>query len=166
MKALTGLDLYLKSDYEPDAEYVDGEIEVRPVGELDHAAWQGAIFSWFHRHGQEWGVRAYPELRVQVTPSRYRVPDVTVIDRSQPREQIITHTPVAVFEVLSPEDTMRKLMRKLYDYQAMGIKQIWIVDPETRDWLRFLNGQLVTETEFHHGAIRFHLSAIAAEVDQ
>lgn len=32
------LDVYLHSSYEPDAEYVDGAIEVRPAGEYDHAA--------------------------------------------------------------------------------------------------------------------------------
>lgn len=32
------LDVYLRSSYEPDAEYVDGAIEQRPAGEYDHAA--------------------------------------------------------------------------------------------------------------------------------
>ena len=41
---MTQLDVYLKSDFEPDAEYVDGEIEERPMGEYDHAAWQGRFF--------------------------------------------------------------------------------------------------------------------------
>ncbi len=34
------IEVYLRSSYEPDAEYVDGVIEERPMGELDHAAWQ------------------------------------------------------------------------------------------------------------------------------
>jgi hypothetical protein len=37
------IEVYLRSSYEPDAEYVDGEIEERPMGERDHAAWQAAI---------------------------------------------------------------------------------------------------------------------------
>jgi hypothetical protein len=37
------LEVYLRSSYEPDAEYVDGEIEERPMGEDDHSAWQLAI---------------------------------------------------------------------------------------------------------------------------
>ncbi len=40
------VEVYLRSSYEPDAEYVDGEIEERPMGEFDHASWQQAI-----RHG-------------------------------------------------------------------------------------------------------------------
>ena len=44
------LEVYLRSCYEPDAEYVDGEIEQRPMGEYDHAAWQAAIQKWFWKH--------------------------------------------------------------------------------------------------------------------
>ena len=32
------VEVYLRSSYEPDAEYVDGIIEERPMGEYDHAA--------------------------------------------------------------------------------------------------------------------------------
>ena len=128
--SLIPVELYLRSSYEPDAEYVDGEIELRPPGEYDHATLQQAIQLWFLEHGKEWNVRVRPELRVQVSPTRYRVPDVVVFDRSRPIEQILTHAPVAVFEVLSPEDVMSRVMRKLADYEAMGISAIVVIDPE------------------------------------
>ena len=32
------MEVYLRSSYEPDAEYVDGVIEQRPRGKYDHAA--------------------------------------------------------------------------------------------------------------------------------
>ncbi len=94
------VEVYLRSSYEPDAEYVDGKIEERPMGERDHALWQQAILKWFWQHEKEWGFEVLQELRVQVSATRYRVPDVTVLDRSRPIEQIITHPPLAVFEVL------------------------------------------------------------------
>src|SRR6266851_7452893 len=51
------LEVYLRSSgYEPDAEYVDGKIEERPMGEFDHAAWQLAIIKWFLRHEEEWNI--------------------------------------------------------------------------------------------------------------
>lgn len=34
---------YLRSIFDPDAEYVDGEIRERHVGTYDHADWQQAI---------------------------------------------------------------------------------------------------------------------------
>ena len=44
------LEVYLRSDYQPDAEYIDGELRERPTGEDDHSAWQGAICLWFAQH--------------------------------------------------------------------------------------------------------------------
>src|ERR1700760_3023782 len=115
------VEVYLRSSYEPDAEYVDGKIEERPMGEFDHASWQLAIQAWFWQHEKEWDIRALPSLRVRVAPPRFRGPDVTVLDRSRPIEQIITHPPLAVFEVLSPEDRLQRLKRKLVEYKTMGI---------------------------------------------
>ena len=66
---------------------------------------------------------------MQVAPTRFRVPDVTILDFSRPSEQIITHPPITVFEILSPEDTVQRLKRKLDDYTNMGIAQIWVIDP-------------------------------------
>lgn len=44
---LVPVELYLHSSYEPDAEFVDGEVELRPMGEFDHASWQQALQLWF-----------------------------------------------------------------------------------------------------------------------
>lgn len=152
------LDDYLKSDYEPDAEYVDGQIEERPMGENDHSAWQLAICAWFLKHCQQWGILVRPELRIQVGAARFRVPDVTILDRSRPVEQIVTHPPLAVFEIISPEDTMRRMLRKLADYDAMGIPEIWVVDPETRTFSRYSDGALLRRSEFSFNSKRMAFS--------
>jgi hypothetical protein len=60
------VEVYLRSSYEPDAEYVDGEIEQRPMGEFDHASWQLAILRWFLQHEKDWNIRVRPALRIQV----------------------------------------------------------------------------------------------------
>lgn len=122
------IEVYLRSSYEPDAEYVDGVIEERPAGELDHSSWQGAILAYFAEH-PEWKVKALPSLRVKVSPTRYRIPDVTVLKAEAPREQVITHAPLMVFEILSPEDTVKRVLIKLADYRQMGIEKIFVIDP-------------------------------------
>jgi Uma2 family endonuclease len=76
------------------------------------------------------------------------VPDVTVLDRSQPIKQIITHPPIAVFEVLSPEDTMARVMRKLGDYAAMGITHTWVIDPEDGKSYLYRQGELKLASSF------------------
>jgi Uma2 family endonuclease len=135
------LDVYLSTSYEPDAEYVDGVVEERPMGENDHSSWQHALELWFGLRAREWGIRVRPELRVQVSAGNFRVPDVTILDRSLPVEQVITHPPVAVFEILSPEDTMTRMMTKLADYERMGIRTILVLDPEGKHF-RFSGGAL------------------------
>jgi len=152
MATTTGVpvEVYLRSSYEPDAEYVDGEIEERPTGELDHALWQQAILRWFWQHDKEWGVRAIQELRVQVAATRYRVPDVSLVDRSQLNEQIITRPPIAAFEVLSPEDRLQRMKRKLEDYRAMGIPEIWVIDPQDSTFYRYEDLQLLRNDTFSH----------------
>ena len=136
------LEVYLASDYEPDAEYVDGEIEERPMGQFDHASWQKALVLWFAARARDWNVRVLAEYRVKVAKTRFRVPDVTVFDRSQPIEQILTHPPVAVFEVLSPEDRVSRMMRKLADYQTMGVRTIILINPETDTVYRYWDRKL------------------------
>ena len=123
------VEVYLRSSYEPDAEYVDGVIEARPMGEYDHAAWQEAILAYFREHRREWNIRVLPELRIQISRTRYRIPDATVLDRDLPIEQIIAGAPIAVFEILSPEDTMSRILVKLGDYEQMGIANIYVVEP-------------------------------------
>jgi Uma2 family endonuclease len=49
-------------------------------------------------------------------------------------------SPVAVFEVLSREDTIPRMKRKLEDYRAMGIAQIWVIDPEESSYSQYVDG--------------------------
>jgi Uma2 family endonuclease len=135
------VEVYLNSSYEPDAEYVDGVIEERPMGEWDHSSWQHAIELWFAQHAKKWNIYVRPELRVQVQPGNFRVPDVAVTDRNRPVEQIITHPPIAVFEILSPEDTVSRMMTKLGDYERMGVRTILILDPNGKHF-RFRDDKL------------------------
>jgi len=145
----TPLEVYLSSSFEPDAEFVHGVIEERPMGENEHSAWQQALAVWFGQHAHEWNIRVRPELRVQVLPDSFRVPDVALLDRNLPVERFATHPPIAVFEILSPEDTLARMMIKLADYQAMGIQTILLLDPQGKHF-RYRNGCLepLTETTF------------------
>jgi hypothetical protein len=65
--------------YRPDREYVDGEIRERNVGKYEHARVQALLARWFGNHEQEWGVQVVTEQRVQVSPTRVRIPDVALL---------------------------------------------------------------------------------------
>ncbi|HEX4322903.1 MAG TPA: Uma2 family endonuclease [Acidobacteriaceae bacterium] len=156
------LEVYLRSAYDPDAEYIDGEIRERPIGEDDHSAWQDAICAWFRSRMDEWNIRVRPELRVQVESVHYLVPDVAILDGTNPKERIATLPPSAVFEVWSPENKVRDMMRKLDLYAQMGIPQIWLIDPSDPVWQRFENGKLVDRDLFDLSGrgIRFEMKEI------
>jgi len=158
---------YLKTSTDPDCEYVAGVLEERAAGELDHASWQKALLRWFVGHEPEWGIRAYPELRVQTSVDKFCVPDLTLLSRSAPREQIITHPPLAVFEILSPEDTMTRTLEKLADFERMGIGAIWLIEPKKQLYYQYRDGQLSLGTVFElpDSTFSVQFAEIAALVD-
>jgi Uma2 family endonuclease len=161
---------YLRSSYSPDAEYIDGQIVEREstMGENDHSAWQAAICAWFQSRAVQSGIRVRPELRVQVDSFCYLVPDVTLLDRSLPAEPIVTNPPVAVFEILSPGDSLKRVMKKCERYEKMGIRTILIVDPEGPTY-RFREGKLAPLAErafmLEGSQARFDLDEIGKLVD-
>lgn len=140
--SLIAVEDYLKMSADPDCEYVAGVVEERPVGEYDHSTWQAILVTFFNAKSGQWGIKARPELRVQVSVDSFRVPDVTLLSREAPREQIVTHPPLAVFEILSPEDSMTKMLEKLSEYERMGIAAIWVIEPKRRVYYRYCQGQL------------------------
>lgn len=123
---------YLRSSYRPDRDYVDGRLEERNVGEHDHAALQAALILWFGQRQHEWNIEVLPEQRVQISATRFRVPDICLISLDVPVEQILTKPPLACIEILSPEDTMRRMQERVEDYRKFGVQNIWILDPGTR----------------------------------
>lgn len=165
--SLIAVEEYLRTASDPDCEYVDGVIEERPVGEYDHATFQAVLTAFFMAREAELGIRARPELRMQVAQNRFRVPDVALLSRAAPREQIITHAPLAVFEILSPEDTMTRMLEKLGDYERMGIASIWVIEPTKQLYYRYSQGQLTSATMFELPGTAFTVSfsEIAALAD-
>lgn len=126
------LETYLHTDYQPDREYVDGEIRERNLGEKEHARLQKLILLFFAALEKKENLHVFPELRVQVSPTRFRVPDLTVLRADAPDEQIITHPPLIVIEILSPGDSLLGMREKIEDYLHFEIPNVWIVDPSDR----------------------------------
>jgi Uma2 family endonuclease len=110
---------------------VDGDIRERNVGKYEHARVQALLAAWFNRHEKEWGAQVVTEQRVQVSPTRVRIPDVAILPPgAQP--DVIVEPPLLVIEILSPDDSYSDTQERAQDYRAMGVETIWIVDPKTR----------------------------------
>lgn len=128
---LLGIDEYLKTSYRPDREYIDGELRERNMGKWDHARVQYLLAGWFLQHESLWGVVGSTEQRMQVSPTRVRIPDVAVM-RAEEQPDVTTEPPLLVIEVLSPDDSYSDTEERAGDYWKMGVKTVWIIDPKTR----------------------------------
>ena len=161
---------YLSTVYEHDCEYVDGVIVERDLGEFEHAFLQAILIGIFLKNREEWRILPLPEQRVQTQRDHFRVPDVTILRVGAPREQIITHPPLLVIEIQSPEDTLRRTVAKAAEYLAFGIEHVWVIDPAARvayrgtaDGLELVRTGELTIPE---SPIRIVLADLLAELDR
>ena len=124
---------YLTTSYEPDCEYDDGELLERSVGELPHGILQ-LEFGGFFRDLRKQGcpIRAAVETRIRIAPRKYRVPDVCVYKEPAPRDRVPSTPPFIAIEILSPDDRMSRVRKKIDEYLAFGVSYVWLIDPERR----------------------------------
>jgi Uma2 family endonuclease len=133
---------YLTTSYEADREYVDGELLERHSGEQPHSRVHGTVASLLFRNEREAGFRVLTSQRVQVSPTRFRVPDVCAILASDPRDPIVTSPPFLCVEILCRLDTPARLNEKLSDYFQMGVRCVWVLDPLTRRTFCYTPGEM------------------------
>jgi Uma2 family endonuclease len=152
-RTLISVEEYLASTFRPDCDYVDGHIEERNLGEWNHSKIQGELLAYLLSRYRKDGLNVMPELRVQVKPRRFRIPDICVV-LGDPEEQILTKPPFLCIEILSPEDRMSRVEERINDYFEMGVPYAWVLDPQTKKafratpkggWKEVTDGVLRTE---------------------
>ena len=121
---------YLHSNFEPDAEYVDGKIVHRSLPQKTHSKMQGFLDRTLYTMAHPLGYEVWVEQRLQTKsdPARYRVPDVCVT-LGEPAEEVFTSPPFLCVEILSPDDSALELRLKIDEYLAFGVGFVWIVIP-------------------------------------
>ena len=132
MTRFVTLEEYLTTAYEPDCEYDDGEVVERNLGEFDHSFLQAMLTTIFTNNMDSWGVYGLPELRVQVKPKRFLIPDVCVLRVGYKREPILTRPPLIAIAIMSPEDRKKAVAAKAVEYLDFGVEHVWVIDPATR----------------------------------
>jgi Uma2 family endonuclease len=153
---------YLHTSYRPDCDYVDGQVQERNLGEKDHSRTQGRVYAYLFNQYPGLREKLFPELRVQVSAKRFRVPDVCVLAEDAPDEQIVTTPPILCIEILSPEDRSKRFMERVNDYFAMGVPLCWIIDPVARQAWIATPGNLAEARDgiLHAGDIEMPLAAV------
>ena len=161
---------YLQTIYEPDCDFIDGELKERNVGEQPHSHLQSILAGIFRDNRRVWLVRSLTEQRIQTRPTRFRIPDVCILRSSDPRDPIIRFAPFICLEILSKDDSLMDLQEKVDEFQALGVEHIWIVDPKLR------KGYIASAQGFRHTdngiftipgtPIRIDLAEVFAEFDE
>jgi Uma2 family endonuclease len=92
-----------------------------------------------------------PENLFAISPNTRLAPDAAVILGDRRAElwdaKVIHIIPDIAVEVLSPSETPRTVHRKLRQYFDAGVKEVWLIDPETRE-VEVWTGPRLPDIEF------------------
>ncbi|HEY3824797.1 MAG TPA: Uma2 family endonuclease [Bryobacteraceae bacterium] len=159
---LVSVEEYLHTTYHPDCDYADGEVQERNWGERDHSSAQGEIVFYLRTRYLRLRGRVLPEQRVQVSATRFRIPDVCVLAEDAPKEQIVRTPPILCIEILSPEDRMSRYLERVNDYFEMGVPLCWIIDPTARRAWVATPGNLAEAMDgiLHAGDLEMPIAAV------
>jgi len=123
---------YLTTSYEPDCEYDLGILLERHVGEQQHSILETAFGALFFNRRTQIRFRVLTGQRIRIAPGKYRIPDVCVYLLPVPADSILSTPPFIAVEILSPEDRMSRVRKKIDEYLAFGVAYVWVVDPQER----------------------------------
>lgn len=161
---------YLHTSFDgADCDYVDGEVIERNMGELPHARLQAELLSMLRSLARSLGLQVLPEIRIQTTPTRFRVADIAVWRAGDIGRRIPTVPPFLVVEILSAEDRLVRLQPKIQEYLAYGVTWVWVIDPDERRALSYSpadpGGALVDELRTHDPDIAIPLADLLSVLD-
>jgi len=125
-------------------ELVDGILVEKTEGTYESYL-AGVLIQWIGRFVAEHklGIVLAPDGMMRLAPGLVRIPDVSFIGwdrlpgRRVPRETIAELAPDLAIEVISRWNTPREMQRKLADYFAAGVGQVWYVyhSPRREVWV-------------------------------
>ncbi|MCT7955113.1 Uma2 family endonuclease [Laspinema palackyanum] len=144
-KSLT-LEEFLKlPETKPASEYIEGEIIQKPMPQGEHSTIQSELIIAITAVVKPTKIaRAFPELRC-IFDGRTIVPDIAVFtwDRIPRRENgrvanVFNDSPDWIIEILSPEQRVAKLTKKILHALKHGTQMGWLIDPtEQTIWVYY-----------------------------
>ena len=144
----------------------------RNVGTLPHSVLQGLVILHFGLFRKSYRIRVCCEARLQVRAGRYRIPDVLVLERPYQNGKVVTDVPAITVEIKSPDDTFDYIFDKCVEYEALGVRNILVMDPDNRRaWLfeqnnlRLLTGNSVP-LNLSQSTLDFPFAEMFAELDE
>lgn len=128
----------------PYREYFNGKIEQKPMPQGEHSIIQTSLSTKINEVGKPQRIAlALTELRCNFV-DRSIVPDISVFiwDRIPKNEQgkianRFNIHPDWVIEILSPEQSANKVIRKIMFCLSQGTQLAWLIDPEDESVMIF-----------------------------
>ena len=162
------VEVYLRSSYEPDAEYVDGKIEERPMGSSITHLGKRRFYIGFRTakmggmlvRCRRCGLRS--RLHVIVFPM---LPCLTVVSRGNKS----LRTRRLLSSRFYPLKTRCSVSNANWKTTGiMGIAEIRVIDPQDNTYYRYENGQLLRNDTFSHAGkgIVFDMNQIKDLLDE
>ncbi len=130
---MVSVEEYFSTSYSPDCDFVDGQLVDRNAGEWDHSELQLALGSYLLGIRKTNGFYVATEPRVQVSPTRFRIPDICVVLNRRPTTAVFREPPFLCIEILSAEDRASRVRQKIGDYLSLGVQYVWVIDPKTME---------------------------------
>ncbi|WP_394839901.1 Uma2 family endonuclease [Pendulispora rubella] len=133
-RALT-LDEWASLDEDEDGELVDGYLVEEempdPVHELAVAWLIHQFLLWL---GEGPGFVFGSEVKVRIGPKRGRKADLVVYlpgSSPPPRHGVLTKAPDILVEIVTPtpRDVRRDRVEKMREYESIGVRYYWLLDP-------------------------------------
>lgn len=121
----------------PEQEYLAGEILQKPMPQGEHSVLQAGLITEINRVGKAQKLAcAFPELRCTFAGSSI-VPDVAVFEWQniplKTNGRIANKFKIApdwTIEILSPNQSANRVIRKITFCLSQGTKLGWLIDPE------------------------------------
>lgn len=135
-------DEYLNLPY-THYEVIDGEVKELPSPGGEHQLTVGKLYFRLFRllEAKGLGVLLLAPFDVVISrnPLRTRQPDLLFLSTERGgslanvrRLQRLETAPDLVIEILSPNETTQQWLSKLRDYAQLGVREMWLVDPDSR----------------------------------
>jgi len=122
---------YLRTDYEPNCEYIDGVLKPKALSDRTHAKLQVLIAAYLLSVEKKFGLDVLTELHARVASIRFRIPDVCALTRppTDGRYADVDSPPLFTIEVVSKDEPWTDLRDKMADHLSMGVPTVIIADP-------------------------------------
>lgn len=124
-------------DEDTFAEYVDGEVIMNSPVSYKHnqiMSFLDTVIRMFISK-KDLGIIFTEGFQIRIAPNRRRIPDLFFVSKENPVE--ITDTeingaPDLVIEIVSPSSVARDWREKYLEYEAAGITEYWVIDPNSK----------------------------------